>query len=294
MKISVVIPYYNNLTTICKTLDSLVMQTTNLYEVIIVDDCSPNKNEARIAIAPFEKKLPIILLRNDQNKNGAFSRNRGINYSSGDIVAFLDADDSWLPIKAQRILDSVAEFGVNNIFFSRVKVEINGIVSCSRPTHFNSNVHMSEYLFIEDGFIQTSSIFCGSDIAKHLLFQEQFKRHQDYDFVLRASHLKIMFRFISEELIIYRSDAKVNLSKGEAYAYSKTWSEKMHKYFSKNGFLGFKIFNLTSRLLAEKRYFKAIFNLFQGLISLNLTAYPRLYVKFKRVVTQKLKPQRDD
>ena len=43
-----------------------------------------------------------------------------------------------------------------------------------------------------------------------------------------------------------------------------------------------------------KRYFKAIFNLFQGLISLNLTVYPRLYVKFKRVVTQKLKPQRDD
>jgi glycosyltransferase involved in cell wall biosynthesis len=289
MRISVVIPYYNNKSTICKTLDSLIAQSVDLYEVIIVDDCSIDKNEAQVAIAPFEKKLPIVLLKNNENKNGAFSRNRGINYSSGDIVAFLDADDSWLPIKAQRILDYTKMYGVNTIFFSKVKVETNGVVSSSRPTHFNSNIHMSEYLFLEDGFIQTSSIFCGSNLAKQILFKEEFNRHQDYDFVLRAGNLGIDFKFINEELIIYRGDVKTNLSKGEAYMYSKTWAKKMRKYFSKTGFLGFQIFNLTARLLAEKRYFKAIGNLLQGLIYLNPTVYPRLFPKLKRLFTQKVK-----
>ncbi len=287
MKISVIIPYYNNSNTISATLDSLIKQLVPVQEVIIIDDSSKDSVELQKIVSSYTSKLPIQLLRNDDNKNGAYSRNRGIKASNGDIVAFLDADDEWHPNKTEVIAQKVTEYGLEHLFFSKVKISVNGSIVGARPTHFNPNVHISEYLFLEDGFIQTSSIFCSSSIAKKVLFQEHFKRHQDYDFVLRAAHRGVSFQFISEELVTYKSETKVNLSKGEAYLYSKWWANEMKEYFSPSGFVGFRIFNLTARLLAEKRYIKALLNMLAGFLSLRVVDYKRIYPKLKRTLTKK-------
>lgn len=284
MRISVIIPYYNNESTISRTLDSLVVQIIPIYEVIIIDDCSKDENKLLEIISSYKLKLPIQLLRNNKNKNGAYSRNRGILVSEGEITAFLDADDTWAKNKTERIIELVDQYGVNNLFFSKVRVELNGKINYSRPDHFNSDIHISEYLFLEDGFIQTSSIFCSTLIAKKILFQEHFKRHQDYDFVLRAANEGVIFQFIPEELVTYSSEAKVNLTKGEAYGYSKMWANEMRIYFSESGFYGFQIFNLTARLIAEKRYIKAFINLLGGLKGLKMTHYKRIYPKLKRTL----------
>lgn len=284
MRVSVIIPFYNNYKTISKTLDSLVQQFLPIYEVIIVDDCSSDEKEVNRVLNPYRKVLPIQLLRNEQNKNGAYSRNRGILVSKGEIISFLDADDTWASNKTLRIKECINEHGAENLFFSKVKFKINGKLDTSRPEHFNSKVHISEYLFLEDGFIQTSSIFCSSEIAKSVLFQEQFKRHQDYDFVLRAYDKGIKFQFIPEELTTYISENKVNLSKGESYSYSKAWVDEMRVYFSEDGYQGFQIFNLTARLLAEKRFIKAGTNVVKGLMGLNIANYPRIYAKLKRSI----------
>ncbi|WP_298532303.1 glycosyltransferase family 2 protein [uncultured Algibacter sp.] len=289
MNISVIIPFYNDYETIGETLESLAQQSHSVYEVIIVDDFSNNEKEVENAISDYKSILPLRLLRNNQNKNGAYSRNRGIMNSRGDIIAFLDADDTWMPNKTQRMIQFVNKYGLERLFFSKVNIDVNGLSNFSRPKGFNSKVHISEYLFLEDGFIQTSSIFCGSNIAKEVLFQEHFKRHQDYDFVLRAYHKGVKFQFIPEELVTYKSALKVNLSKGESYEYSRSWANEMKVYFSDSGFSGFQIFNLTSRLLAEKRYGKAVINLFHGLVNLRINDYSRIYPKLKRTIKGVLK-----
>lgn len=282
--ISVIIPCYNNSVSICNTLDSLVQQTKTVYEVLIIDDFSNDFDELQKVVLNYKEKLPIKLLRNEENKKGAYTRNRGIKEAKGDIIAFLDADDLWLSHKVSTIIEKVNLFGKDNLFFSKVKIENNGEIVGSRPSHFNPNVHISEYLFLEDGFIQTSSIFCSTKIAREILFQEHYKRHQDYDFVLRAAYNNVEFQFIEDELAIYSSDISVNLSKGEASKYSIFWLNDMKTYFSKSGFKGFQFFNITARLLAEKKYLKAIINVITVFFSLNIKDYKRIFPKFKRTI----------
>jgi amylovoran biosynthesis glycosyltransferase AmsB len=287
MKISVVIPFYENYSTISLAVESTTNQEVPVHEIIIVDDFSSEPERLTKLLVPFQQKAKIILLRNSENKNGAFSRNRGINQAKGQIVAFLDADDTWEPLKTRKIIEAVKEKGEDNIFFSKAKIKRNGIIIDSRPKHFSSQTHISEYLFLEGGFIQTSTIFCSLKIAKSIMFQEQFKRHQDYDFVLRAYSKGISFVFIDQELITYKEDTGPNLGKGEAYDFSLFWLNSMREYFSRGGYLGFKLFNLTARLISEKRFFKAVLNALSAAFGLRPNQIIRAYPKLIRVIKKR-------
>lgn len=92
MKFSVIIPAYNAAATLGAALDSLVAQQWPAYEVIVVDDGSTDETAA---VAKFyEEKLPLRLLQTENRGLGA-ARNLGMDQSTGQAWAFLDADDSW-------------------------------------------------------------------------------------------------------------------------------------------------------------------------------------------------------
>lgn len=90
MKISVVIPCYNAEKWIVKALESVASQTYPPHEVIVVDDGSSDHSVEKIQTCNVEVKL-----LHTQRANGAGARNAGIRASSGDWIAFLDADDIW-------------------------------------------------------------------------------------------------------------------------------------------------------------------------------------------------------
>jgi glycosyltransferase involved in cell wall biosynthesis len=89
--VSIIIPFYNKKNTINRSVDSVLNQTYTNWELIIVDDCGEEKIE--------NHKLPqddrIKVLFNESNRGAAQTRQRGLENSSGEYVAFLDADDWW-------------------------------------------------------------------------------------------------------------------------------------------------------------------------------------------------------
>ena len=96
--VSVVIPYYNNSSTICRTLSSVYNQTVLPKEVIIVDDNSKkneNKKLKNILNKYNNKKINKVLINIKKNSGPATARNIGWNKSSCKYIAFLDSDDSW-------------------------------------------------------------------------------------------------------------------------------------------------------------------------------------------------------
>ena len=95
MKISVLIPYFKNIHTIERTLLSVTKQTYKPYEVLLINDASPDWEEAKKLISTID--LPLKVISHDVNKNGAAARNTGIQLAQGDWIAFLDADDEWYP-----------------------------------------------------------------------------------------------------------------------------------------------------------------------------------------------------
>lgn len=90
MQVSVIIPLYNKSATIVRTLASVRAQTFRDFELIVVDDGSTDDSAAKVA------GEDVRLIRQANAGPGA-ARNRGIREAHGEYLAFLDADDEWLP-----------------------------------------------------------------------------------------------------------------------------------------------------------------------------------------------------
>lgn len=93
MKISVVIPLYNKRTSVLRALNSVLDQTIQPYEIIVVNDGSTDGSEQIVD----ELNHPLVRLFNQPNTGVSAARNSGIEEAKGDWIAFLDADDEWLP-----------------------------------------------------------------------------------------------------------------------------------------------------------------------------------------------------
>lgn len=97
-KISIILPVYNAEFTIVSSVQSVVDQTYNSWELIIIDDGSTDNSVgvllAFISQLDIEIKNKIIFLH-QENKGPSLTRNRGINCAKGNYIAFLDSDDMW-------------------------------------------------------------------------------------------------------------------------------------------------------------------------------------------------------
>ena len=99
MKISVVIPTYNSAATIKAALDSVLRQTVQPDEILVLDDGSTDNT-----LALLESWRPRVTIMQQENRGVAQTRNRLCQMAGGDLVAFLDHDDLWHPgyLEAQR------------------------------------------------------------------------------------------------------------------------------------------------------------------------------------------------
>ena len=99
--VSIITPSYNSLKFIVQAIESVLSQTYQNWEMIIIDDCSPdNSNEI---IEKYTKKdSRIKLIKLEQNSGPAVARNKGIEFTKGKYIAFLDSDDIWLPEKLEK------------------------------------------------------------------------------------------------------------------------------------------------------------------------------------------------
>jgi glycosyltransferase involved in cell wall biosynthesis len=108
--VSVVIPTYNAAELVCETVRSALAQTAPPAEVIVIDDGS--SDDTRQRLASFGKPVRYIY---QENQGVSAARNRGIHESTGEFIAFLDADDVWHPRKLERqvaVLNAHPEFAL--------------------------------------------------------------------------------------------------------------------------------------------------------------------------------------
>jgi glycosyltransferase involved in cell wall biosynthesis len=103
MKISAIVPVRNRPAAIERALDSIVAQTLPANEVVVVDDCSTDDTPERVLAR--SRDLPSLrLIRNQRRLGAPGARNIGAAAATGDLLAFLDSDDEWLPRKTDEQL----------------------------------------------------------------------------------------------------------------------------------------------------------------------------------------------
>jgi len=94
LAVSVVIPAYRASGDIAVALDSVFAQTFPQFEVIVINDGSPDTAELEAALEPYRPRIRYIV---QENRGAGAARNAGLRVATGRYVAFLDADDRWAP-----------------------------------------------------------------------------------------------------------------------------------------------------------------------------------------------------
>lgn len=118
--VSIITPTYNSEKYIKETISSVLSQTYQNWEMIIVDDCSTD-NTVRIIEEEMEKNSRIRFIQLQENQGAAVARNTAINYANGRYIAFLDSDDLW---EMNKLEVQVSFMNMNNIPFSYTSYKI--------------------------------------------------------------------------------------------------------------------------------------------------------------------------
>ena len=126
--VSIVTPVYNAEQFICETIKSVLNQTYENWELILVNDCS--KDDSKKAVKPFLKDKRIHWVDLKKNSGAAASRNNGIELAKGRFIAFLDADDLWKKNKLEKqvkfMLEKDCEFSYTSYEFANENGKPNG------------------------------------------------------------------------------------------------------------------------------------------------------------------------
>lgn len=114
-KVSVIIPTFNSAIYLRDAINSVLDQTYSALEAIVIDDGSTDETASVIKSFPDR----VIYIR--QERSGpSNARNRGIAAATGEYVAFLDADDIWLPSKLEKQLKSLQQYPEAGLVYSRI------------------------------------------------------------------------------------------------------------------------------------------------------------------------------
>jgi len=199
-KVSVILPTYNRAHIIEKAIQSVLKQTYQDFEIIIIDDGSKDDTE-KIIRGFQEKDNRIKYIRFEENK-GAAARNAGINMSKGEYITFQDSDDEWVIDKLEKqmkVIETSSENIVVYCGFWRIDGDEKTYIPDINISNREGNIHKE---LLKRNFIGTPSILLlKKNLEKIGMFDENLSRLQDWDLAIRLSKY-YNFKLIDEPLYI--------------------------------------------------------------------------------------------
>jgi GT2 family glycosyltransferase len=186
--VSVIIPAYNTAGHIGAALHSVFAQSFTDFEVIVINDGSPDSEALELAIAPY---LPRIVYLKQQNKGPSAARNFGIQRARGEFLAFLDSDDTWLPqYLAEQLKFQHTDPSVDMVYCDAV---LDGGTRWAGKTFMqlfpSSGPVTFESLLVEQTQVITSGTLVRRKIVLDVgLFDEEIRCSEDHDLWLRILH----------------------------------------------------------------------------------------------------------
>lgn len=213
MSISVVIPAYNASLFIAETLRSVLAQTYPVNDIIVVDDGSTD-NTADIAES---FGAPVRVFR-QPNARQAAARNFGVSQATSEWIAFLDADDLWLPHKIERQLAELARNPHADLCYTGCTwlVQQGSTATLGPAFPAPPASHIRQALLKEVTFLPSSVLMRRSAFLAVGGFNPRYRfGTEDYDLWLRLRHHGTHFAACTEPLTLYRrhdNNTSINLS----------------------------------------------------------------------------------
>ncbi len=197
-KISVVIPVYNGEKYIKDAVDSALSQSYENVEVIIINDASTDRTE-EVIFQNFGEFLDskVIYHKNPVNRERAYSRNKGVEISSGKYIFFLDYDDKW---KTDYLKKSVEYLRDYHIVYSFPKTFIDSEGKILRKSKKSLT---SEKEIIFSGQIGYPSA-TGVRKDSYINYLDRYLIREDWEFFIRAYIQDLKIKILDNDMVLMR------------------------------------------------------------------------------------------
>lgn len=221
---SVIIPVFNRANVLESALRSVLEQSCQDFEIVVVDDGSRDNPETVIAAIGD----PRIKFFRQDNAGGGAARNRAIDKAQGRFIAPLDSDDIFLPhhLAAMRALLEDTRMLVG---YARIRVDRGeGRVFLKPPRAIRVNEDMGEYLLCERGFVPTITIVVERQMAAQVRYHEDLRSAEDTDFAIRLAAAGCRFTMLEEPGAVWKDvqDPNRTSAGGKARRF-ENWLDEM-------------------------------------------------------------------
>jgi glycosyltransferase involved in cell wall biosynthesis len=202
---SIIMPAYNAESTIYDSIESVIKQSYEKWELIIINDGSTDDT---IKVVSQFKDSRIKLI-SQENKGVAEARNTGIRFSNGDFIAFLDSDDIWdekkLEIQINYLTVNDIDLLHTDFFYFSTNITDRKYKKYIEPYNFDLSDH--EKLLINDVIVASSVIIRKNTINSVGYFDSSFYGVEDWDYWIRLSKDHKIGK-IDNPLTYYRENMK--------------------------------------------------------------------------------------
>jgi len=202
-KVSVIIPAYNTAPFIAETLDSVFGQTFRDFEVIVINDGSPDTADLEAALQPYMSRIRYI---KQENRGLPGARNAGIRLARGELLAFVDSDDIWMPdyLAAQvQFLDShprvYASISDALLFGSGGDVVWKMLKQGTGPV-----LGFEQMLKRQGGQLPSATVARRQRVLEIGMFDEQTRIGEDVEFCVRLCFPEGAIGYLGRVLVKYR------------------------------------------------------------------------------------------
>ena len=192
--VSVILPTYNRAGTIEKSIQSVLGQSYQNIELIVVDDGSLD-NTREIVGAIDDCRIKYIY---QENAGACAARNNGIEHSLGQFIAFQDSDDFWRPKKLEKQMDAMKLTNADIVFCKLNSFE-GGVYKGTLPRSLEQGVVSKTDNLMGIG---TQSLLARKEVFSTCMFDNAFPRWQDLEWVMRAVQ-KFNMYCVDEGLVDY-------------------------------------------------------------------------------------------
>lgn len=204
MKISVIIPVYNQKEEYFKEcIHSIINQTRKPDEIIIIDDGSDKP-----IIEDFTSSTDIKIIRNKKNMGVGYSRQRGVDEATGDYIAFLSSDDIWDEKFLEVMIKTAIEQPGKILFSFNFHVNAEGkIIMKFEPPNYEDHEDFClaclECAYRNTMFVNFSTTFFPKEVFEKVQFNKNLRFGEDLDFLLKSmKHFK--YHLVPQYLLKYR------------------------------------------------------------------------------------------
>jgi glycosyltransferase involved in cell wall biosynthesis len=191
---SVIIPVHNRAPILGDAIRSVLAQTEQDFEIVVVDDGSTD-NPSLVVDTIGDPRVRYVW---KTNGGGGSARNHGVDLARGKFVAFLDSDDVFLPhhLSAMRRLVEGTE---RRAVYARICVDRGqGRTFLKPPRAIAKGEHMAHYLMCDRGFVPTITLVVERETAAGIRYDETLPAAQDMDFAIRLYLAGITFVMAEE------------------------------------------------------------------------------------------------